>query len=464
MAALSSELRAQTVAAEDAAQVETYASDGGSESDSEADSADASADEAAGTSAAEGQEEGDAAEVGDDAEEGQDDDDDQLGIDSGEEDDDDAGDSDAAVAEAGRGGTAVRCSSDPHVLHLLSCVGKHAQRAAARLQADEAEVGVSGRHADTLAAVSTPDEAIRAPGGSLGSDGSDADVCATLFRGMVIWLSREVPREVLMLLVRAFGGTACWDGPASPFAEGDEAITHAVVDRPAQAHVRLGRVYVQPQWVFDSANFRVLVPAAEYAPGRKPPPHLSPFLDYAEEGYVPDYAQKLLSLQEASAAVRQRAAGQEMAGSLQVFDGDDDDAAAAAAATAAKARTEAAAAQFHQELATELGTPFWLLSEGGGVCSADGHSTLQPWCVRSSNQQLFVAQGMTQGAGAGGDAAVARPPKRQLHAPDEELVDSQKKALMPRKHRKMYEGLRRKQEEKAARVATLQRKRDAAAA
>lgn len=34
-----------------------------------------------------------------------------------------------------------------------------------------------------------------------------------------------------------------------------------------QGHRFLNREYVQPQWVFDSANFRVLAPINDYAPG-----------------------------------------------------------------------------------------------------------------------------------------------------------------------------------------------------
>ena len=57
-----------------------------------------------------------------------------------------------------------------------------------------------------------------------------------------------------------------------------------MVDRPSQAHRFLSRQYVQPQWVFDSCNFRVLMPAELYAPGKVPPPHLSPFVNNEEEG------------------------------------------------------------------------------------------------------------------------------------------------------------------------------------
>lgn len=70
-----------------------------------------------------------------------------------------------------------------------------------------------------------------------------------------------------------------------------------VVDRPSQGHKFLSRQYVQPQWVFDSANFRVLAMAELYAVGLVPPPHLSPFVQTGEEGYVPDYLQTMLKLQ-----------------------------------------------------------------------------------------------------------------------------------------------------------------------
>ena len=73
--------------------------------------------------------------------------------------------------------------------------------------------------------------------------------------------------------------------------------TLQVVDRPTQGHRFLSRQYVQPQWVLDAANWRVLPDAARYAPGVKPPPHLSPFVNDDDEGYVPDYAAELRRLQ-----------------------------------------------------------------------------------------------------------------------------------------------------------------------
>ncbi len=125
----------------------------------------------------------------------------------------------------------------------------------------------------------------------------------------------QVPREVLLLAIRAFGGVAGWAGEGSPLAEGDEAITHQVVDRPAQGHRFLGREYVQPQWVFDSANWRVLADARLYAPGAPPPPHLSPFAGAGEEGedgYVPEYAKALRKLQARAIDLRSSYAGFEL--------------------------------------------------------------------------------------------------------------------------------------------------------
>jgi pescadillo len=70
-----------------------------------------------------------------------------------------------------------------------------------------------------------------------------------------------------MLIIRCFGGTAAWEGPGSPLPEDSDCITHQVVDRPSTTHRRLGRQYIQPQWLFDCANFRVTIAAADYAPG-----------------------------------------------------------------------------------------------------------------------------------------------------------------------------------------------------
>lgn len=75
--------------------------------------------------------------------------------------------------------------------------------------------------------------------------------------------------------------------------EEDKHITHHIMDRPGIADVYEGREYIQPQWVFDCCNARLLLPTELYTVNVKCPPHLSPFVDNVKEGYIPDYAQQI---------------------------------------------------------------------------------------------------------------------------------------------------------------------------
>lgn len=128
----------------------------------------------------------------------------------------------------------------------------------------------------------------------------ETKLCKRLFKNMKFFLSREVPRESLLFIIPAFGGAVSWEGDGSPFQESDENITHQIVDRPTQGHIFLSREYVQPQWVYDCVNARIILPTAGYLVGRVPPPHLSPFVDNEAEGYVPEYADTIKRLQAAA--------------------------------------------------------------------------------------------------------------------------------------------------------------------
>ncbi|XP_006972994.1 pescadillo homolog isoform X1 [Peromyscus maniculatus bairdii] len=121
-----------------------------------------------------------------------------------------------------------------------------------------------------------------------------------LFEGLKFFLNREVPREALSFIIRSFGGDVSWDKSlciGATYDITDSCITHQIVDRPGQQTPVIGRYYIQPQWVFDCVNARLLLPVAEYFPGVQLPPHLSPFVSEKEGDYIPPEKLKLLALQ-----------------------------------------------------------------------------------------------------------------------------------------------------------------------
>lgn len=134
-----------------------------------------------------------------------------------------------------------------------------------------------------------------------------------LFANCTFFLSREAPRQPLEFILRAFGCKRIgWDAVLGEGAfttnERDPSITHQIVDRPVvqaaveetgdgednQTSQKLapnqrmpGRVYIQPQWVWDSINDGELKRPDQYAPGAQLPPHLSPFVQQTQGAYDP---------------------------------------------------------------------------------------------------------------------------------------------------------------------------------
>lgn len=129
----------------------------------------------------------------------------------------------------------------------------------------------------------------------------------SLFKNKVIFVGREVPAKVAEFLIISCGGQVILESALDEAIANEETdpaaikkkqlakqaqeellkkVTHQISDRPAIPNRVPGRVYVQPQWIFDSINQGKLLPVSEYALGAKLPPHLSPWGD--RSGYDPE--------------------------------------------------------------------------------------------------------------------------------------------------------------------------------
>ncbi|VDK32211.1 unnamed protein product [Taenia asiatica] len=135
--------------------------------------------------------------------------------------------------------------------------------------------GVDSVQLDDLVELQTIDDSVTAAV----SNQIQAQRIKHIFDGKRFFLNREVPKEVLTVIIRSCGGDCSWDatsGPGATYTEEDSRIDYQVVDRPMK-EMKSTRSYVQPQWVFDSLNAGRLLPTQDYLPSASLPPHLSPF-------------------------------------------------------------------------------------------------------------------------------------------------------------------------------------------
>ena len=154
---------------------------------------------------------------------------------------------------------------------------------------------------------------IAAPeGDQLDQPSVDPSQSAQLFSDLTVFISREAPRHPIEFLLRSFGcRRVAWDQVLGEGAfthdEKDPRITHQIVDRPPTTvlpnsvndetegneqrvrpgHIVPGRIYVQPQWIWDCANEGKLLRPDLYAPGATLPPHLSPWIKPTQGQYDP---------------------------------------------------------------------------------------------------------------------------------------------------------------------------------
>uniref|UniRef100_A0A669BE81 Pescadillo homolog n=1 Tax=Oreochromis niloticus TaxID=8128 RepID=A0A669BE81_ORENI len=101
-------------------------------------------------------------------------------------------------------------------------------------------------------------------------------------------------------MLQCFGGQVSWDKSVcigSTYEMTDETITHHIIDRPSVDKQYINRYYIQPQWVYDCVNAKVLLPVEDYFLGVTLPPHLSPFVEEKEGDYVPPEKLKIMALQ-----------------------------------------------------------------------------------------------------------------------------------------------------------------------
>lgn len=191
-----------------------------------------------------------------------------------------------------------------------------------------------------------------APGGDILPQPSESGANhGSLFANSTVFLSRETPRQPLELILKSFGCKRVgWDAVLGDGAfttdELDPSITHQIVDRPplqaavsaegdgednqtsqkVAANKRVpGRIYVQPQWVWDSVNENELKEPHLYAPGASLPPHLSPFVKVVQGAYDPTIPlEDQEPEREALEAGSDDEMGAEGAEGMDVADSDDD--------------------------------------------------------------------------------------------------------------------------------------------
>lgn len=252
----------------------------------------------------------------------------------------------------------------------------------------------------------------------------------SLFSGLYFFLSREVPSACLELVLRSHGATIGWEGAGSPYTEKNERITHHIMDRPHQGHRYFNREYVQPQWVFDSVNNGMLLPLTRYVPGADLPPHLSPFVDDAAEGYTPEYRKQLNKLKSATQVLRE-------VGDMDV-DADD----------VSEDEEEAYAAGLKAELDGKT-------DEVESDDEAESDDDVEEIAAKSLKRK---AEADSSSAATAADATEKKS-KKVKRAEEEEELHELAKSMMSKKSKRLYDRMQFGLGKKADKIQALEDKR-----
>lgn len=259
-----------------------------------------------------------------------------------------------------------------------------------------------------------------------------------LFSGLRFFLSRECPHACLELVIRSFGGTVGWEGAGSPFHEKSDQVTHHLMDRPSQGHRYFNREYIQPQWVFDSVNTGMLLPVEKYAPGEALPPHLSPFVNDEEEGYIPEYRKKLEELKSAKDMI----AREGDAGDSENDDESDDD-------------DEAQEEMYRKGLEAERqGIPFAPKDDEEDSDEEDSENDHEE--PQEPEEETTVTKKRSLEASTTTNPKLTKKAKKA--AEDQELKELAK-SMMSKKAKRLYDRMHHGIDKKSAKVQALEDKR-----
>jgi pescadillo len=320
-------------------------------------------------------------------------------------------------------------------------------------------------------------------GDSLPHPSISGNQAASLFTDITVFISREAPRHPIEFLLRAFGCKRIgWDAVLGEGAfthnETDPRITHQIVDRPAAVephpavhgdatangqkmqsvkpgYVMPGRIYVQPQWIWDCVNEGTMLPTDTYAPGATLPPHLSPWVKAVKGQYDP---RATLEEQELEGEA------DEDAGSLNEEVEDDDVEAIAdveeeeedADSEIGAGGMDIAGTDDDSESASDADLDGF---EGFGDASDDEEPDQE-----TLHQQELVAEAAgksvpTKNADLGKERIEKAKKVRQAKQAQEDEEIERRKMMMSNKKRKLFEKMQYSNEKKDAEAAKLRKKR-----